>query len=103
MVCGRPPVMSILFSTFCPELVGAAKAIDRLSHDQNGCAAPPSMPGSCRAACASRGRSHNARLPCFDEAVNATYRPSGETVMKACERENVEPSGGDTMNRNVWG
>src|SRR5213075_1493825 len=95
-VCGGPPLAAI-FSSFCC----AKYAMNRLSGDQNGNAAP-SVPGSGCAVSESMGRIHNRTFPDASRAVNASLLPSGEMATLVPVRldvTNVAFSGGSTKKR----
>src|SRR5258706_6083608 len=95
-VCGGPPLAAI-FNSFCC----AKYAMNRLSGDQNGNAAPSVLGSGC-AVSESMGRIHNRTLPDASRAVNASLLPSGETLTLVPVRldvTNVELSGGSTKNR----
>src|SRR5262249_2507953 len=73
-VIGGPPAASIFLS-----FPSAKNPRKRLSGDQNGWKAP-SVPASCCAESASRGRTQRRFLPSEADATKARRRPSGETV-----------------------
>src|SRR5690242_18015561 len=94
--CGGPPLAAI-FSSFCC----AKYAMNRLSGDQNGNAAPSVLGSGC-AVSESMRRIHNRTLPDASRAVKASLLPSGETmtlVPVRLEVTNVELSGAYTKNR----
>src|SRR5713101_7925891 len=86
---GVPPARS----TRC-SLPGEKNAMDLLSGDQNGYAAP-SVPGINRATVPSSGLSQSAVTP-FAVATNAVVRPSGDKALPpiATPKLNWPPSGG---------
>src|SRR5262245_17180051 len=81
----------------------AKYAMNRLSGDQNGNAAPW-VPGRGCAVSESMGRVHNRVVPDGSRAVNASLLPSGEMATLVPTRLNVTNvvfSGGYTKNRVV--
>src|ERR1022692_4234375 len=72
--CGGPPEISI-----SSRLLPTVNPMRRLSGDQKGSAAP-SVPAKGRASIASRSRTHSCVCPSCIVAVNAKWRPSGETA-----------------------
>ena len=76
MFCGEPPETSILFS-----FPLTLKPMDRLSGDQNGCAAP-SVPSNCCVAVDPICLTKRPVSLALVEATKATKRPSGEIDTK---------------------
>ena len=88
MIWTLPDANSTFFS-----FRSAKKPTNRLSGDQNGCAAPSDPAMACGTSESSE-RIHNARGPFARTVVNAIRRPSGEI---ACVRSNVVPGGGSIV------